>query len=79
MLLQLVTILGAVLFSDYIFSWPNCAGLTLSMFGACWYAAVMAWRSSKKPAAEGLPQVAKDGSAVYKKLSTIDTVSANKK
>lgn len=41
------TVLGALLFSDYTFSWPNCAGLTLSMVGACWYAAVTSMRARK--------------------------------
>lgn len=41
------TVLGALLFSDYTFSWPNCAGLTLSMVGACWYAAVSSMRVRK--------------------------------
>lgn len=52
---QIVTVLGAVLFSDYIFSWPNCAGLTLSMIGACWYAAVASMRATRKSPLEKLP------------------------
>mmetsp|Transcript_315 Transcript_315/g.904 ORF Transcript_315/g.904 Transcript_315/m.904 type:complete len:328 (+) Transcript_315:347-1330(+) len=51
----IVTVLGAVLFSDYIFSWPNCAGLTLSMIGACWYAAVASMRATRKSPLEKLP------------------------
>lgn len=43
--MQVATVLGALLFADYTFSWPNCAGLTLSMVGACWYAAVTSMRA----------------------------------
>ena len=36
------TIVGAIAFPDFLYSFPNVTGLTLSMVGAVWYA----WQSA---------------------------------
>eukprot|EP00210_Caulerpa_lentillifera_P000475 g458.t1 len=60
------TIIGAIVFDDFVFAWANVIGLTISMFGALWYAVHGTLKSQDKT--EGLAAKTSEKSRVNGKL-----------